>query len=113
MLRQRSFYIASFSFTVRAVFATFYNWSGGDSPDYLALADSIANGGFMLDGVPSTFRPPLYPLFIYLTGDVLIAQCVLGALTSVLVYRISRSVAAAVLLSLAPQTLYYSAAIYN
>ncbi len=36
-----------------------------DSSGYISLARSIASGnGFMLDGVVSALRPPLYPLFL-------------------------------------------------
>lgn len=38
---------------------------GGDAPYYVLLASNIASGrGYSYAGVPSAFRPPLYPLFL-------------------------------------------------
>jgi 4-amino-4-deoxy-L-arabinose transferase-like glycosyltransferase len=43
-------------------------WSGGsDMPAYVALAHSVVEGrGLSYSGMPSAFRPPLYPLFLAL-----------------------------------------------
>lgn len=38
---------------------------GGDAPYYILLASNIASGrGYSYAGIPSAFRPPLYPLFL-------------------------------------------------
>lgn len=38
---------------------------GGDAPYYVLLASNIASGrGYSYAGMPSAFRPPLYPLFL-------------------------------------------------
>lgn len=88
------------------------SWVAGDTPDYLALAESIRNGQFNLNGVPTTFRPPLYPLMVSLFGDAtIIVQCILGGLTCVLIYRISRSIWPAVFYSVLPMSLHYTAVI--
>ena len=56
-----------------------------DAADYLRLAQRLRSGGGYVDtaGQPTAFRPPLYPLFLALTGpDVraaAVVQSVLGA----------------------------------
>lgn len=101
----RSFYI----FTV-AILLRFLAPSqvGPDSKDYIELAHNIQSGAFALHGVSTTFRPPLYPLFLSFLSDgtITIAQAALGAMTCVLVFWISRSLIASLLYSLAPMSIY-------
>lgn len=56
----------------------------GDAADYLRLAQGLRAGGYIdTAGQPTAFRPPLYPLFLALTGPdarvAVIVQSVLGA----------------------------------
>jgi hypothetical protein len=105
------FYVFALAFTVRALFAAYFFWQGGDSPDYLNLAESIRHGAFELNGTPTAFRPPLYPLFLAFTPDAIIFQCVLGSLTCAILYKMSKW--GSVLYIFAPFTLYYTSAIMN
>ena len=108
-------------------------WLAGDSQDYLTIAKNIrfhrtfsltesATGPWL----PTTFRPPLYPLFVSLfwfkdappITPLLVAQAFLGATTVALVYliardRFSRSVAllSASFMIIAPMSGYFTAAI--
>ena len=65
-----------------------------DTKGYVELAQSVARGqGFMLDGVISTRRSPIYPLFLapYMGSklfplNVQVAQCIIGSGCGVLLY---------------------------
>jgi 4-amino-4-deoxy-L-arabinose transferase-like glycosyltransferase len=71
-----------------------------DAGEYVMLARNISSGIFSLDGVtPTHFRGPGYPVFIaslwwgsHPVLLLLIAQCLIGAGTAVLVYLITREI---------------------
>lgn len=81
-------------------------WAGpglpieGDTPSYIAIARSLAEGkGFTIDGtVPTAVRMPLYPLFLaglYSipgsgAGTVQLIQILLDSLTCLMVYYLAR-----------------------
>jgi 4-amino-4-deoxy-L-arabinose transferase-like glycosyltransferase len=96
---------------VRLVYAQLWTWIAGDTVDYWELARSIANGQFTLGGQPTAFRPPLYPLFIYLVQDPILLQCLLGAVTCGLLYRITRRLLPPLLYCFAPLTIHYTVSV--
>lgn len=112
---------------VVAAFAIRLAWLGAphdlqpDSLEYIRLAQSlVATGTYGVDGTtPSTYRPPLYPLVLAAAQTItprwetliLVAQCVLGALTVSLTIGIGRrllggreAVVAGLMLACAPMT---------
>lgn len=116
------------AFLVRAVYIYFNRWLAGDSFDYLNLAQNLAlhhtfGFGDTESITASAFRPPVYSAFISLfwwTGDastvVLYLQALIGATTVVLIYFLAKNyfdrrtaITAAVLLSIEPFTVHYTA----
>ena len=69
-----------------------------DTSLYQRLAQSLADGkGLQVDGVPTSRRPPLYPLFIAFLlkftpfpGGVQVVQALLGAISCVVLFVIGR-----------------------
>src|SRR5262245_31514846 len=96
-----------------------------DSDEYSQLASWIvATGRFTRDGhTPTSYRPPLYPLFLALCSlvapnrieAILLIQAAFGTITVLLTYLIAArafgrqsAVVAGLLLALAPTTARYS-----
>lgn len=78
--------------------APFY---GNDSYGYDSIAQSLVSGeGYLMNGQPSAFRTPGYPLFLASMYAIFgrdffvvsIVQCFLGAASCLLVYGIAKSV---------------------
>lgn len=76
----------------------------GDAAQYVSIARALAAGeGFRMENGFRSYRPPLYPLFLapfYLLARdpvpvVLVAQCILGAVTCVLALRLATMLAGA------------------
>ena len=84
-MRRRSAGLFLLALAFRLFFALPPASPEADAADHLRLAQGLRSGNGYLDtaGHPTGFRPPLYPLFLALTGpDVpvaVIAQSVLGA----------------------------------
>ena len=67
-----------------------------DSPQYLALAESLTGGHFTRNGVPEILRTPGYPLFVALgvfighpIGLTILLQVIVGSLAAVTVYALA------------------------
>jgi 4-amino-4-deoxy-L-arabinose transferase-like glycosyltransferase len=122
------FVIFILAFVVRASYAGWALWWGGDSPAYLALAKNIAfrHSFSLTTGVPTASRPPLYPFLIaafWWTDNapitaVIVVQIICGAATIVLVYLIAKdcfsnrvALIAALAATFAPMTVHYTAVI--
>lgn len=81
-------------------FARFSPFSAGDSADYWRIAAHLASGqGYEIyDGVPTVFRPPVYPLFLAgvyrliepSVGSVLVVQAGVAAVGAWLLYLLAR-----------------------
>ena len=114
------------AFVVRFCYARWGLWWAGDSPVYLDLASNLAfyHSFSEVIGVPTASRPPLYPLLIaafWWTANtpvtaVILAQCIFGAASVVLVYLIAKdrfdhrvAFIAALAFSFAPMTVHYTA----
>ncbi len=113
----------------------YFFWKGpilyGDSYDYLSLGESLVKfqtyGFLATNGEPSAFRPPFYsfvvaPFLIFDKSEWAIAtfQCLLGAATVFLVYKISSEyfspsvgLIAAFLLTFEPFTIHFSTIIMS
>jgi 4-amino-4-deoxy-L-arabinose transferase-like glycosyltransferase len=96
LLARVAFVIAQTKFNMLSM--SFY---ANDSRMYDALAQSILNGqGMALNGMPTAFRPPAYPIFLaacyWLFGRnfllIGLLQSALGALSCVFVFKIARSI---------------------
>jgi len=116
------------AFIVRYLYAQWGTWWSGDSPVYLAIAKNIAfhHSFSETTGIPTAWRPPLYPFLIAALwwGDnapitaVLLVQMICGAATVVLIYLIARdrfhrrvALLAAFAATFAPMTVHYTAVI--
>ena len=103
--------------------------SGGDDVQYHELADNLEYGrGYLLDGRPSAYRAPLYPLWLAgvmavsgsrAPGFARFAQALLSLLTIWVAYRIGRELHseragawAALLLALCPEQILLPTSLY-
>jgi len=103
--------VAGLALMLRLVYA--FTWEdgalatqtpAGDAAQYVSIARALAAGeGFRMENGFRSYRPPLYPLFLApfyrLARDpvpaILVAQCILGALTCVLALRLAAMLAGA------------------
>ena len=103
--------------------------SGGDDVQYHELADNLEYGrGYLLNGKPSAYRAPLYPLWLAAImkatgsrtpGFARLAQALLGLLTIWIAYRLGRELHseragawAALLLALSPEQILLPTSLY-
>jgi 4-amino-4-deoxy-L-arabinose transferase-like glycosyltransferase len=75
--------------------------TAGDATQYQQIAKNISCGnGFMFEGLPSAYRPPIYPLFLaiiyYIFGDsyfyIYFFQSLIGSTVVIITYFIGKSI---------------------
>ncbi|MCU1264925.1 MAG: glycosyl transferase family 39 [Acidobacteria bacterium] len=116
------------AFAVRFAYARWGLWVAGDSAAYLTIAKNIAlhHSFSSTVGVPTAWRPPLYPVLIaalWWTDNapiaaIILVQIICGSATVVLTYLIAKdrftrhvALAAALAATFAPMTGHYTAVI--
>ncbi|MCW5959941.1 MAG: glycosyltransferase family 39 protein [Pyrinomonadaceae bacterium] len=101
-----------------------FGFFGADSTGYDAIAQSlVSGGGFAIDGEPTAFRTPVYPMFLAAVYSLFgrnfivlgVIQSILGAAvcyftykTAILIFGRASAVAAAVFVALSPDLIIWT-----